>query len=334
MKLRDVFKKLLSSPNIVSTEPIYEQYDKNVQGNTAHERGAVAASVITPFQDFAELKDAPEGKIGVVIATGGNPNLAKISAKIAAESAVMENVLKLACVGGEPLTLTDCLNFGNPEKKDQMGEFVAGVEGVKIASKNLNIPIVSGNVSLYNESGGKSIPPSALISVFGRVLEVDKVPSQNLPAKPGMKLVLLGARSENLGGSEFLRVCGKEDSRMPEINYENFKALAAQVKSGVEAGLFAMTRPVLRGGLGIAAFGPVKLMLPEGVSIPHFLFSEDLGVLVASDRVDELMSLGGIEIGEIIERDEMIIEQAGEVLASINITELGETWENKLRDVV
>ncbi len=334
MKLQEAFAKLLSSPNIASDEPIYEQYDKNVQGNTAHERGAVAASVITPFQDFSELKDAPEGKIGVVIATAGNPNLAKIDPKYAAQSAVFEATLKLACVGGEPLTMTDCLNFGNPEKKDQMGQFVAGVEGVKEASKKLNIPIVSGNVSLYNESGGKSIPPSALISVFGRVMEVDKVPSKILSHKSGMKLFLLGGRSEDLGGSEFLRVCDKEDTRLPELDYEKFKNLAQQVREGVSQELFTMASPILRGGLGVAAFGNVKLNIPEGVSVPHFLFSEDLGVLVASDQTDEVMKLGGIEVGEVIEGDVMIIEQAGEVLSEIKIESLRQVWEDRLRSIV
>ena len=331
MNLQEAFSKLLASPNIASAEPIYEQYDKNVQGNTAHERGDSAASVITPFQDFAELKHSPEGKIGVSIATGGNPNLANIDPQYAAESAVFEAVLKLSCVGGEPLTLTDCLNFGNPEKKDQMGQFVAGVNGVKEASKKLNIPIVSGNVSLYNESEGKSIPPSALITVFGRVLEVDKVPSQNLPAQPGMKLVLLGDRSENLGGSEFLRVCGKEDTRMPELDYEKFQNLAQQVRNGVSQELFAMAKPILRGGLGIAAFGAVKLNIPEGVSIPHFLFSEDLGVLVATDQPEKV---DGLVVGEIISGDTFVIEQAGEVLASIDIAELSEIRANTLRSIV
>jgi len=226
------------------------------------------------------------------------------------------------------------LNFGNPEKKDQMGQFVAGVEGVKEASKKLNIPIVSGNVSLYNESGGKSIPPSALISVFGRVMEVDKVPSKILSHKSGMKLFLLGGRSEDLGGSEFLRVCDKEDTRLPELDYEKFKNLAQQVREGVSQELFTMASPILRGGLGVAAFGNVKLNIPEGVSVPHFLFSEDLGVLVASDQTDEVMKLGGIEVGEVIEGDVMIIEQAGEVLSEIKIESLRQVWEDRLRSIV
>ena len=147
---KEVFQAIVDSPNVVSRKPIYEQYDKNVQGKTARERGCVAAGITTPFLDFPELAGQAKAGTGVAIGTGGNPYLGRIDAQAAAEYGIATAALKTACVGGQFLGATDCLNFGNPEKKHQMGELVSGIEGVKMACTQLDIPIVSGNVSLYN----------------------------------------------------------------------------------------------------------------------------------------------------------------------------------------
>jgi len=219
--LKTAFEELLKSNNLVSRKPIYEKYDKNVQGNTAWERGDVAASITTCFRDFPELTDKNAQK-GVVIATGGNPNIAKISVEKAAEMAIQEALLKLTCVGGVPLAATDCLNFGNPEKPDQMGQLVGGIKGVKTACETLEIPIVSGNVSLYNESNGKSIPPSALISIFGRVDEVSKVKKQAFQ-NIGDLIYYGGTRSNNFGGQNFFEFLILKIQEFQKLIMKNFK---------------------------------------------------------------------------------------------------------------
>lgn len=339
--LLSVIEKIISSPNVVSRKPIYETYDKNVQGNTVWERGITACSMTACFRDFVELPDDVAEK-SVAISGGGNPNLAKICPKMAAENAVMEAVFLQHCVGSVPLTATDCLNFGNPEKKDQMGELVAGIEGVKKACETLDVPIVSGNVSLYNESAGKSIPPSAIISVFGRVDEVDKVKPLAFQ-EAGATIFILGKRSENLGGSEFLNVFDKQDSHHPEINYESFMALTENITNGIDEGLFESIMPIGRGGAMTAALKSafkgnlgVDISIPEWEEVPAFLFSEDFGAVIATNDpagITKLFGNDAIAIGKVASTENLKIEQGGEILVDENLASWKNLWENGLRAI-
>lgn len=341
MKISKVLQILLTRTNIVSQAPIYERYDKNVQGNTVHERGKVAASITVPFRDFAELPD-DKSKIGVAIATGGNPNLAKISARAATKSALTESIIKLACVGAVPLGATDCLNFGNPEKLEQMGEFVEGIEGLKEACEALEVPIVSGNVSLYNETRGKSIPPSALISVFGRVDAVDTVP-QLFFQKEGETIFLIGGRSSNLGGSEFLKVCNKEDSRIPEVDLQVVKRWSDALRKGARKEVLSVAHPVSSGGvlvaLAKACMGEnlgVDIKIPEE-NIPQFLFSEDLGVVVTSDVPEKVRKIFGeeaLELGQVVRSSVLSVQAGGGSILEQDLSEVQDVWENRLREII
>ncbi len=340
MKIPEIIEKLLSSPNIANTQPIYEKYDKNVQGNTARERGKVAASICTPFRDFDELP-GDKSKTGVAIATGGNPNLAKIDAKAAAINAVCEATIKLACVGAIPLAATDCLNFGNPEKSEQMGEFVAGMEGVKEACEALEIPIVSGNVSLYNETRGKSIPPSAIISVFGRVDDPKQVP-QLAFQKAGETIFCIRKRSDHLGGSEFLKVCEKEDFRIPEIDLVEVKNLASQLQKIATKNKISTANPILRGGLIVSVLKScfkgnlgAEIQIPTE-NVPGFLFGEDLGVIVTTKNPEPIKDTFGeeaIELGKTTKEFKIALAAESETLLDQSLDEWKNLWENELRKI-
>ena len=343
MKLDQIIQKLLTSPNIASRAPIYEKYDKNVQGNTAWERGKVAASICTPFMDFPELP-ADKAKTGVAIATGGNPNLAKICAKSAAIQAVYHAVWKLACVGAVPIGATDCLNFGNPEKKEQMGDFVAGVEGVKEACEALEVPIVSGNVSLYNESDRKAVPPSALVGIFGRVDDVGEVPKLAFE-NAGETIFLVGSRSGNLGGSALLEVLEAKDSRLPRINVDSAKKQIDVLRKLAAKNVISTAHPVGLGGMIIAIckacfLGGVGAKIKFDVDekeVPGFLFGEDLGVVVSTSQPDDVReAFGGdiFEIGEVVEEFELDVEIGGEEVLSSELKELERGWGSGLRGVV
>jgi len=340
MKNFEVLEKILGSVNGASRIPIYEKYDKNVQGNTACERGAVAASVLTPFRDYPELSEKGS-RTGVAIATGGNPNLAKISARIASEYAVTEAVIKVSCVGGTPLSVTDCLNFGNPEKVDQMGEFVDGVEGLKEVCSALDVPIVSGNVSFYNESGGKSIPPSALVSVFARVEDPETVPSQNFQ-NSGETIFVIGSRSPKLGGSAFLTVCDKEDSRIEKIDFKKVKEWIQKLQNVSEKGILSCARPIVQGGMITAiteacfekSIG-AELVL-ETATIPQFLFSESVGAIVTTkypEKIQEIFGDTAIEIGKTKDAFELKLFANGALIEEKALAEWKKTWEGKLREI-
>lgn len=339
--IKTVLEKLLKSPNIASKEPIYETYDENVQGNTVWERGYAACSMTACFRDFPELDDKT-ASIAVSVSGGGNPNLAKIDPKMAAENAVMESVFLQSCVGGVPLSATDCLNFGNPEKADQMGELVAGIDGVRVACETLNVPIVSGNVSLYNESAGKSIPPSAIISIFGRVDDVKKVRPMAFQ-ESGESIFVIGKRSSKLGGSEFLRTLGKEDSHFPEINYESFMKLSENVKATVIGAEASSVTPIVRGGavisILIAAFKGgfgAEIEVPSGADVPGFLFSEDMGAVITTTnpaKIKEIFGEEAIRIGKTTEVKTLKITQGDMEILSQDLGEWANIWSNELRSI-
>lgn len=297
MKIQEALRNVILSPNMADRKPVFETYDKNVQGNTVWERGRVSASVVAPFRNFPEL--APDSsRISVALAPGGNPDLARIDPQEAAKSAVLEGLIATCCVGGEPLCVTDCLNFGNPEKPDQMGEFVEAIEGLKEVCEFFEVPIVSGNVSLYNESGGKSIPPSALVTVFSKVQNPNIVSFLDFQ-KPGQSIFYLGQRSENLGASEFLKVHQKKDTRIVRTDFSALKSWIYDFQKAVTKGLVTTARPIGKGGLlsalTLSTFSRQigwdlqieNLELPE----PHFLFSEDLGVVFATDSPQEIKDI-------------------------------------------
>jgi len=347
MKNFEVLEKILSSVNGAARMPVYEKYDKNVQGNTAHERGAVAASVMTPFRDYPELSEKGS-RTGVAIATGGNPNIAKISARMATEYGVTEAVIKVSCVGGTPLSVTDCLNFGNPEKADQMGEFVDGVEGLKEVCLALDVPIVSGNVSFYNESGGKSIPPSALVSVFARVDDPRTVPSANFQEE-GETIFAIGARSLKLGGSAFLTICKKEDSRIEKIDFKKVKEWTEKLRNVSVLGLLSCARPIVQGGMitavSEACFGngkgaEINFQFPisnfQINQLPQVLFSESVGAIISTkypEKIQEIFGKDAFEIGKTTNKFSLSLSVDGKMIEETLLGKWKKAWENKLREI-
>lgn len=341
MDLLTAIKNVLASPNVASRRPIFESYDKDVQGNTAWERGDSVCSMSSCFRDFEELNDE-DSKITVAVTGAGNPSLAKISAQYAAEHAVSASVLNLACVGATPIGATDCLNFGNPEKPEQMGQLVEGIDGVKAACEGLNVPIVSGNVSLYNESSGRSIPPSAIISIFGKVKDPETIKPIGF-IKPGETIFILGSRSQNLGGSEFLKVNKQKDSRVSDINFDDVLIMAEKLKSAVSSNLISSVNNIGVGGLIAATtessfIGNIglELNIPEGTDVPHFLFNEDLGAIFTSSDVDAVQAHFGNmvqAIGTTQVPFKLNITQANEGLISTDLEALKDDWNQTLRNI-
>jgi phosphoribosylformylglycinamidine synthase subunit PurL len=339
--LLQAIETLCTSPNTAAHQPIYETYDKNVQGNTIGERGQNPLGVTACFSDFPEL-DRSHAQISVTIGTGGNPELAKIDAQNAAENAVLEADFKVACVGGFSLAATDCLNFGNPEKPKQMGDLVAGIKGVKTACEKLQIPIVSGNVSLYNESSGRSVPPSAIISIFGRVDDPGRIKPIGFTEKESF-VFILGNRSENLGGSEFFRLHNQQDTSSPKINYLQHENLRSRITQAMEANLFLSINPILRGGMMMSvlqsAFSGqmgVEIEIGKDFLVPYFLFSEDLGAVITTDQPENVKKHFGdqaIAIGKTTQKFSLKITQGSESILDEKLEKLMNLWSNQLRTV-
>jgi phosphoribosylformylglycinamidine synthase len=184
--------RLLSTPNIASKRWVFRQYDSLVGSNT----------VVGPGSDAAVLriKGTPRA---VALSVDCNSRYCELDPYVGAMTAVVESARNVVCSGAEPLGVTDCLNFGNPEKPEVMWQFREAVRGLRDACNALGVPVVSGNVSFYNETDGRSIPPTPTVAMVGLLAEVGHHTTQWFKSE-GDVVVLLGRTREELGGSEYL----------------------------------------------------------------------------------------------------------------------------------
>ncbi|TWO27886.1 phosphoribosylformylglycinamidine synthase subunit PurL [Campylobacter insulaenigrae] len=187
---QEAFEKLLANENISNKAYIYEQFDSSVQTNTLKSDGNLGASSIRVKENNCLLSMAIEC----------NSRLNYVNPKIGAAAAVASAGRKIACSGAKPLAISDCLNYGNPQNPEVMWQFAQGCEGIKQACKELNTPVVSGNVSLYNETDGVSIFPSPTIACVGVNENVNKI-LKSFFSKETQAIYLIGKTKGNFGGS-------------------------------------------------------------------------------------------------------------------------------------
>ncbi len=266
-------RALLASPVFANARPIWEQYDHSVGAST----------VVGPGGDAA-LQLVPGTRIGLAATTDGNALACSLDPFHGAAQGVAEAVRNLACVGAEPVGVTDCLNFGSPENPTVMGQFVAAVDGLAEACRAFEVPVVSGNVSFYNETSGSAIPPTPTVGMVGVVPELHHRPRTRWQV--GDTVYLLGAVEGELGGSRYLQVAlGLEAGPVPPVEYEAQRRAAAVVRDLVRLGLVA-AKDLSDGGLAVAAVemsgGTVgcRLTLPDGVSPVRTLFGEWSGAFL------------------------------------------------------
>ncbi|MCP9447257.1 MAG: phosphoribosylformylglycinamidine synthase subunit PurL [Nitrospira sp.] len=232
---------LLESPTIASKRWIYEQYDHMVRTNTVVRPGSDAAVV--------RIKGTPKA---VAMTIDCNSRYCLLNPYEGARLAVAEAARNLVCSGAEPIGLTDCLNFGNPERPDIMWQFVMAVEGLADACEFLKIPVVSGNVSFYNETNGLSIYPTPMVGMVGLIDRVERAMTQWFKEE-GDDIILLGATRDDLGGSEYLKIMhSREQGSPPFLNMEAEKALHDCVLTLVRGGLVQSAHDCSDGGLAVA----------------------------------------------------------------------------------
>ena len=210
----DCLRRVLESPNVAQKSWIWTQYDHMVGTNTVERPGGDAAIV--------RVKGTARA---LALKSDVNPFFCALDPYRGAAIAVAEAARSIACAGAMPLAITDCLNFGNPEKPEVMGQFEAAVRGIADACRALEIPVVSGNVSFYNETDGRAIPPTPTVGMVGLLEDVEK--RVRMPfRREGDLLALLGETRDELGGSEFLRVLrGRDEGPCPEMDLAAEKRL-------------------------------------------------------------------------------------------------------------
>jgi phosphoribosylformylglycinamidine synthase II len=217
----NALKQLLASPNIASKEWVYEQYDHMVRLNT----------LVLPGSDAAVMR-IPDSKKAVALSVDCNSRYCYLDPFEGAQIAVAECARNIACSGGTPIGLTNCLNFGNPEKPEIMWQFEQSVLGIAEACKFFDIPVVSGNVSLYNETKGKAIFPTPTVAVVGLLKNLDDHSTQWFK-NSGDVIALLGLTLEEISGSEYLKLafdmCQGKPPRLDKKQERSVQELCLQL---------------------------------------------------------------------------------------------------------
>ena len=236
---------LLASPNIASRRFVYRQYDHQVGTNT----------VVAPGIADAALLRVPGTAKGIAVAVDGNGRYCYLDPYAGGAIAVAEACRNLACVGAEAIALTDCLNFGNPERADVYYQLEESINGMAAACRALGVPIVSGNVSLYNETDGEAVYPTPVVGAVG-LLEDVRLHCTSGFRSPGDRVVLLGAAAPgsagaSLAGSEFLELFHSRVVGRPEIDLDLERRVQDVCRTAIAQGLLSSAHDCSDGGLAV-----------------------------------------------------------------------------------
>jgi phosphoribosylformylglycinamidine synthase len=279
---------LLGSPNVRSRAPVYERYDHLVGSRT----------VRRPGLDAAVLRLRPSLR-GLAVSLDGSSRATALAPRTGGARAVFEAARNVACTGGRPLAVTDCLNFGNPEKPEVAWELAEAIEGMARACEMLGIPVVSGNVSLYNETDGQAIPPTPVVGCVGLVPDVRRLPG---PWREGDVVLVAGAAPVSLDGSEYqTRFLGGPAGRTLQPDYAAESALVRFLWRSAPS--LTAAHDAAEGGLAVAL---AELALWSGVGAELDLeddavawFGEGGGRAVVACPPAEAERLAGIPLRRI-----------------------------------
>ncbi|MGA7712128.1 MAG: phosphoribosylformylglycinamidine synthase subunit PurL [Rhizomicrobium sp.] len=318
--------KILGSPDMCSKRWVWEQYDNSVMADTLQRPGGDAAVVRVHGTNK-----------GLAISTDVSPRYCKADPYEGAKQAVAECWRNITAVGARPLAVTDCLNYGNPEKPEMMGEIVAGIDGLGEACRALDFPIVSGNCSLYNETQGEGIFPTPTIGGVGLMKDVHRMATIAFK-REGDAIILIGETKGHLGQSVYLReVEGNEEGAAPPVDLTVEKRNGEFVRGLIEQGRIDTVHDLSDGGLLVAIAemalaGNIGATVPAG-TIPA-LFGEDQArylIAVSADLAERIVSqakqtgIAAALIGATGD-DKVVIEGMGEIA----LGELRKAHENWL----
>ncbi|MFB6096636.1 MAG: phosphoribosylformylglycinamidine synthase subunit PurL [Haloferacaceae archaeon] len=320
--LAEAFEAVVGSPSTASKRWVYRQYDHEVGVRTA----------VTPGDDAAvvAVREAGEHGVGVALSSGANPNWTAAAPREGARAVALENATNIAAKGARPLAAVDCLNGGNPEKPDVYGGFTAIVDGLAEMCADLSVPVVGGNVSLYNDSVAGPIPPTPTLAMVGTKAGFEAPPAALQPTAEST-LLLVGATGADpaLGGSEYLARVGGSD-RFPALP-ENPGAVVAALAEVADAEGTLAVHDVSHGGLAVTLAEMVTDAVGADVALPDSpaLFEETPGraVVQTTDPAAVRASFEGVagvvDLGAVTDDgaltltvgDEELSYDAGEIAA-------------------
>ncbi len=340
---------ILSHENMASREPIYEKYDKQVQGRVYRETGEADSGVLAPFNSESYPKEIR--KTGIALSTDHNPRHGILSPYWCGVNAVVESMRNVAAVGATPHAITDCLCFGNPEKPHQMWEFVESTRGIADACNTITLkdhpdkstPIIAGNVSFYNESINGPIPASPIVSCLGKLDDITK----SVPMcfqKTDSIILMIGERKNELGGSIYYSLYNEIGANIPKPSLEQTKNEIFGVTDLADKRLTRSCHDISDGGL-VAAIAEMtfknnigcSVSIKSSMSPEKVFFSETGGFIleISPNNIKDVKSkletsgVNAFEIGT-TGGENISINQ----LINLPVSIAKNAWENGLRNKI
>jgi phosphoribosylformylglycinamidine synthase II len=320
--VEQVFNDLLKHPTIASKKYLYEQYDQQVGANTVVKSG-LQSSVVRVEGTNKAIASTIDGEARYVY------NQPYQGGKMV----VAEAYRNLIAVGATPLAMTDCLNYGSPEKKEIYQQLIESTKGMSEACEILNTPVVSGNVSLYNETKGTSIFPTPVVGMVGLIEDIDYL--ADFQPKAGHKLYIVGETKDDFGGSQIEKLLYKDvNHESEEIDLSQEVQKGEAVKKLVRDGRASHVQTVGKGGLAItlarmSAF--YDLGMDVSLSLTNAqLFSETQGRYVVAVKDDQPLNIeGAIAIGSFTDNNNFVVSNGDSVLED-KVSNLKEVWEGAI----
>ncbi len=333
--MNKALKDVISSLNVASKEWIYSQYDYMVRTDT----------VITPGMDAAVVRIKGTKK-AVALTTDCNGRYCYLDPYIGSQIAVAEAARNLCMVGAKPIGVTDCLNFGNPEKKEIYWQLKNSIFGIAKTCETLQIPVVSGNVSLYNENEEGAIYPTPVIGMAGLIEDVSKICTMDFKKERDV-IIILGENKGEIGGSEYLKVCfGMVKGQPPQIDLEEEKRLQELVLKLIEEGLINSSHDISEGGFVVALVESAisgkkgaKISLQTSLREDVELFSESQSralITVSPEKVEEVLKIAyeyqvpAQKVG-VVEGKDIAIEVNGKRIIDLPLEVLEESWRGRIK---
>ena len=286
-------KSLLASPNVASKECIYTRYDDqgmtNVIANTMLKPGLADAAVL-------RIEGTPQA---IALTVDGKSRMVYLDPFMGGVHVVCEAARNLACTGARPLALTNCLNFGSLERPEVFWQFENAVRGMAMAAYKLNIPVVSGSLSFYNDTGGEAIYPSPVVGMVGLLENVNAFMDMAFK-HDGDVILLLGGEGSQLGGSEFLQLeHGLVTGEVPVLNLDNEKMLLQMLELIIRTGMITSCHDLSEGGMAVA-LAEAAIQGRKGFRVHLDLFQERPDVVLFNEAPTRVIvtlppsQLGGV----------------------------------------
>ncbi|MEK5521441.1 phosphoribosylformylglycinamidine synthase subunit PurL [Heyndrickxia sp. FSL W8-0423] len=328
---KETLLNLLQQPTIASKEWVYKQYDYQVRTNT----------VVTPGSDAAVVRIRGTRK-ALAMTTDCNSRYLYLDPEMGGKIAVAEAARNIVCSGGEPLAITDCLNFGNPEKPEIFWQIEKAADGMSAACLALNSPVIGGNVSLYNETNGVAVYPTPVVGMVGLIEDLDHITTQHFK-QAGDLIYMIGETMPEFGGSELQKMqSNKIFGKSPAIDLEVEARRQRQLLTAIKEGIVSSAHDIAEGGAAIAIaeslFGTTGLgaeIVLQGDPVVS-LFSETQSRFIISVKKEnkakfEAIVKDAVLIGEVTSNERLQIkDENNSVLIEADVNECEKAWKGAI----